>query len=458
MNILPIAINNAPAPAKGAAGDTPLPRNDPASQTGNAAAGTSQTGSTGNDPATEPFASLLARQLGETAVPPPGTAQITPAGDSSTLNQTSDAASAAKKARDQTAPDTGDQAGSIAAIMMQMPLQQNVLPVSQSAVSSAGKLMAAASPLSAAPSADQSLPDAFRITAGNNGMGGDPATQQKPTNDAVASSIQLAAVSADTASGDITALPPTTGGSAIASRSGSKSVTTSLAANNTDPSSVPTSSDNQALPAATDAVRNQAASSDLLSQPMNSEAKTQVAAPEPIADAMQTMQTGNALAVNAQAVNPQGNNAQAVTSPIGSSAWANEFSQKITWMSNQQSHSAELHLNPPDLGPLNVVLKMTDNQLTAQFTSPHSAVREAVENAMPKLREVLADNQITLGNTTVSDQSPRDRSGEGYQNRNSGSTAQRDIPSINTSSGPLSPATAQNVPARRHNGILDTFA
>ena len=173
---------------------------------------------------------------------------------------------------------------------------------------------------------------------------------------------------------------------------------------------------------------------------------------------MQDIQAGNALAGNAQAGNKQANNAQAVTSPIGSSAWANEFSQKITWMSNQQNHSAELHLNPPDLGPLNVVLKMSDNQLTVQFSSPHSAVREAVENAMPKLREILADNQITLGNTTVSDQSPRDRSGEGYQNRNSGGTAQRDIPSINTSSSPLSPVTAQNVPARRHNGILDTFA
>ena len=78
MNILPIAINNSPAPANGATGDIPLTRNDPTSQTGKATAGTSQTGSTGNDPAAEPFARLLARQIGETAVLPPGTALISP--------------------------------------------------------------------------------------------------------------------------------------------------------------------------------------------------------------------------------------------------------------------------------------------------------------------------------------------------------------------------------------------
>ncbi len=452
MNILPIAINNTPASAKSASGDTPLTRNDPASQTGKATASTAQTGSAGNDPAAEPFASLLARQIGETA--PPGSAQFPAAAGDSALNQNStespgsDAVSAAKKARDQTASGAGDPADSVAAMMMQIPLQQNAVPVPQSIAASDGNRTAAASPLSAA---DNTVPGASQLMAGNDGMEPDSATRQKPTYSAVAGSDQLSSVS-----GDITALPPTTDGSASAALNNSKPGTASPAVNNTDQPAAPAKSDNAALFSAADAVRNQATGADTPSQAIHSDAKP--AGPEPVAGAMPDIQAGNMLAGNTQAGNTQANNAQAVTSPIGSSAWANEFSQKITWMSNQQSHSAELHLNPPDLGPLNVVLKMSDNQLTVQFTSPHSAVREAVENAMPKLREVLADNQITLGNTTVSDQPPRDRSGEGYQNRNPGSTAQRDISSVNTGSSPLSPATAQNVPARRHNGILDTFA
>ncbi|MBW8077500.1 MAG: hypothetical protein GJU76_05390 [Gallionella sp.] len=150
---------------------------------------------------------------------------------------------------------------------------------------------------------------------------------------------------------------------------------------------------------------------------------------------------------------------QSIYSALGSSGWANEFSQKISWMSTGQNNQiAELHLNPPDLGPLNVVLTMSDNQATAAFTSPHSAVRDAVENAMPKLREILADNGITLGNTTVSDQPQRDGNPgafSGQQSPQQGgrwttqSSAQAEIPAQ-----PVLPRRT----VQRHDGMVDTFA
>lgn len=148
---------------------------------------------------------------------------------------------------------------------------------------------------------------------------------------------------------------------------------------------------------------------------------------------------------------------QTIATPLGNNSWADEFSQKISWMSTQQNQVAELHLNPPDLGPLDVVLKVSDNQATALFTSPHGAVRDAIENALPKLRETLADNGITLGNTTISDQPPRDRDAERSMNQGSG-TAQRDGSS--EASRPVNSlaAAAQVATARRHNGMVDTFA
>jgi flagellar hook-length control protein FliK len=149
---------------------------------------------------------------------------------------------------------------------------------------------------------------------------------------------------------------------------------------------------------------------------------------------------------------------QSISSPLGSRGWAEEFSQKITWMGTQQNQVAELHLNPPNLGPLDIVLKISDNQATALFTSPHSAVRDAVENALPRLREMLADNGIMLGNTTVSDQSPRDRSADGLMNHDSGALARREASDDALEAAGLSLTTAQTVPMRRHNGMVDTFA
>lgn len=183
----------------------------------------------------------------------------------------------------------------------------------------------------------------------------------------------------------------------------------------------------------------------------------QSATPSPAAIAqMHAPAVHAALPSSVAKTNPAGENMQAINTPVGSHGWADEFSQKISWISTQQNQIAELHLNPPDLGPLNVVLKVTDNQATALFTSPHGAVREAVESSLPKLREVLADNGIMLGNATVSDQPPRERDMESFKGQGGGTSNQRDGGEAET--GRLAAVSARQEVVRRHNGMVDTFA
>ena len=145
-------------------------------------------------------------------------------------------------------------------------------------------------------------------------------------------------------------------------------------------------------------------------------------------------------------------NTTTIAAPLGSNAWSSEFSQKISWLSNQQSQVAELHLNPPDLGPMHVVISVTDNQATALFSSPHSEVRHAIENALPKLRESLADNGIMLGNATVSDQRPRDSGAGNFTHQR----ARDRVESLNTTES--APISTPLIATRRYTGILDTFA
>ncbi len=164
--------------------------------------------------------------------------------------------------------------------------------------------------------------------------------------------------------------------------------------------------------------------------------------------------------------NPLGNTsklpdtpAQAIAAPFGSAAWNSEFTQKISWMTHSKlDQVAELHLNPPNLGPLDVVLKISDNQATAMFSSPHLAVREAVESAMPKLRELLADNGITLGNTSVSDQAPRDNNNSANTNEQ-GASNRWSNQGNNVSASDETPLTmTAQTTIQRHNGMVDTFA
>jgi len=147
-----------------------------------------------------------------------------------------------------------------------------------------------------------------------------------------------------------------------------------------------------------------------------------------------------------------------VTTPVGHQGWADEFSQKISWVATQQNQTAQLHLNPPNLGPLDVMLKISGGEATAVFASPHGAVREAIESALPKLREILADNGIMLGNTTISDQTPRDHNMDQFTGQGFGKTAQHEMGDTASGSGGLSPATEPVAPVRRHNGMVDTFA
>lgn len=142
-----------------------------------------------------------------------------------------------------------------------------------------------------------------------------------------------------------------------------------------------------------------------------------------------------------------------IDTPVTQKQWGNEFSQKITWMATQQDQHAELHLNPAQLGPVDVVIKVSGDQATAQFTSAHAAVREVIEQSIPKLREMLADNGIMLGNTTVSDQAPREQRGE-FSNQRQTAPNGRVLESVPSNMSD----TRVVIPSSRHNGMVDTFA
>ena len=93
----------------------------------------------------------------------------------------------------------------------------------------------------------------------------------------------------------------------------------------------------------------------------------------------------------------------ALSPPVGTTDWEDALSQKVVFLSNAHQQSAELTLNPKDLGPLQVVLQVADNHAHALFVSQHQQVREAVEAALPKLREAMESNGIGLGSASVSD-------------------------------------------------------
>lgn len=140
-----------------------------------------------------------------------------------------------------------------------------------------------------------------------------------------------------------------------------------------------------------------------------------------------------------------------IATPLAQAQWADDFGQKITWLAMQNQQRAELHLNPPHLGPLDVTLKLNGDQATALFSSPHAAVREAIEQSLPKLREMFADNGVMLGGATVSDQSQHEQHSESGNPHPAGFDL-RHAETVGPAGSLHSPRIAQ------HDGMVDTFA
>ncbi|MBX3629998.1 MAG: flagellar hook-length control protein FliK [Nitrosomonas sp.] len=162
-------------------------------------------------------------------------------------------------------------------------------------------------------------------------------------------------------------------------------------------------------------------------------------------------QTASNAAVQTVTPQPVGLDTQ-----MGQPKWGNEFAQKIVWLAHQHHQVAELRLNPAHLGPVEIVLSLTgDNgtQASAQFVSPHPAVREAIETALPRLREMMAESGIQLGDVMVGAESfQRQEQGErqGRQHvQNANGFNARDESNLNLEKQFIS---------NRHNGIVNTFA
>jgi flagellar hook-length control protein FliK len=144
-----------------------------------------------------------------------------------------------------------------------------------------------------------------------------------------------------------------------------------------------------------------------------------------------------------------------VPTPAGHKAWAEDVGNRVTWMVGRHDAKAELVLTPPHLGKLEVSIQVTGGETTAHFVAASAAARDALEQAMPRLREILQQAGIQLGQANVS------TSGEQQARENAPRHPGRGPRGFGADIDPLA-GTAGAAPAsgwlRAGNGMVDTFA
>jgi flagellar hook-length control protein FliK len=137
--------------------------------------------------------------------------------------------------------------------------------------------------------------------------------------------------------------------------------------------------------------------------------------------------------------------------------WNNDFAQKVTWIATHNKQSAELTLNPPSMGSIEISLKLDNDKSTATafFVSSNAEVRETIETSLPRLREMLAGAGIQLGQTQVSAESFRQSAGNGQRPWEGASPSGNDM-DILAPDAQAGQITASVVSAGR--GLIDMFA
>lgn len=137
---------------------------------------------------------------------------------------------------------------------------------------------------------------------------------------------------------------------------------------------------------------------------------------------------------------------------VGTTAWGQALGEKIVWMAAGAQQTASLTLNPPNLGPLQVVLNISNEQATASFFSAQPEVRQALEAAFPRLREMMSEAGIQLGQASVSADTPRQQTFDTPQ--------QRTLPAFGMAAeaGAPDPGVVQLIAPRMGRGLVDTFA
>ena len=82
-------------------------------------------------------------------------------------------------------------------------------------------------------------------------------------------------------------------------------------------------------------------------------------------------------------------------------AWQSELSQRIVWMTENQTPVAKLRLNPPELGLVEIRVSVNQEQASVSFVASSLDVRTAIESAMPRLQGLLSDSGLNLGHADV---------------------------------------------------------
>jgi len=98
--------------------------------------------------------------------------------------------------------------------------------------------------------------------------------------------------------------------------------------------------------------------------------------------------------------------------------WSQQLSKQVSYMVRGGIQQAEIKLNPAHLGPMEIKLSINDDQATVNFVAQHALVRDALDAALPRLKEMLEQQGLNLAGADVSTQSEQKQAEQNQTEQN----------------------------------------
>ncbi|HTX23761.1 MAG TPA: flagellar hook-length control protein FliK [Steroidobacteraceae bacterium] len=137
----------------------------------------------------------------------------------------------------------------------------------------------------------------------------------------------------------------------------------------------------------------------------------------------------------------------ALRAPLGTAEWVDELGGQLTWMASHGIGSASLQVSPPGLGPIEARISVHGGEASVWFGAAQPDTRAALEQALPRLRELFGAQGLALGDAGVFREPPRQQ-----HEPAAASVAGSSAPQRLTESTPSASGVVQGV------GLLDLYA
>ncbi len=81
-----------------------------------------------------------------------------------------------------------------------------------------------------------------------------------------------------------------------------------------------------------------------------------------------------------------------------------QIAEKIRWMVNGRQSMAEIRLDPPEMGSMQIRLNVSGDSASVSFVVQSQQAKDALNEAMPRLRDMFSEQGLDLGESFVSQQ------------------------------------------------------